>query len=305
MAFDSDVQDPRYAGLYGPAQPQTTLPPNEEFLDDWLVRTCELVDKYQPQLIWFDWWIEQPVFRPYLQRFAAYYYSRGAEWNRGVAINYKHQAFPEGTAVFDVERGQLADIRPLFWQTDTSVSKNSWGYVENQDYKTVDSLVDDLVDIVSKNGALLLNIGPRPDGTIPEPEEEILLGIGRWLAVNGEAIYGTRPWRIFGEGPTQVVTGSFSDTKRGAFTSRDIRFTTRDDTLYAIVLAWPDNGTVTIKSLADDSGLVGRPIEKIELLGYPESLRWTRDAHGLTVEMPTQQPCDHAFALRISPAERE
>jgi alpha-L-fucosidase len=304
MAFDSDVQDPRYAGLYGPAQPQT-LAPNEEFLDDWLVRTCELVDRYQPQLIWFDWWIEQPVFRPYLQRFAAYYYNRGAEWNRGVAINHKHRAFPEGTAVFDVERGQLADIRPLFWQTDTSVSKNSWGYVENQDYKTVDSLVDDLVDIVSKNGALLLNVGPRPDGTIPEPEEEILLGIGRWLAVNGEAIYGTRPWRIFGEGPTRVVAGSFGDTKHEAFTSRDIRFTTRGEVLYAIALAWPDNGTLTIKSLADDCGLFRHPIAKVELLGHPKSLRWTRDAHGLTVEMPPQQPCDHAFALRISPAERQ
>jgi alpha-L-fucosidase len=304
MAFDSDVQDPRYAGLYGPAQPQT-LPPNEEFLDDWLVRTCELVDKYQPQLIWFDWWIEQPIFRPYLQRFAAYYYNRGVEWHRGVAINYKHQAFPEGTAVFDVERGQLADIRPLFWQTDTSVSKTSWGYVENQDYKTVDSLVNDLVDIVSKNGALLLNIGPRPDGTIAEPEEEILLGIGRWLAVNGEAIYGTRPWRVFGEGPTRVVAGSFADTKREAFTSRDIRFTTRGEVLYAIALAWPDDGAVTIKSLADDSGLFQRSIAKVELLGHPESLRWTRDAHGLTVEMPPQQPCDHAFALRISPAERQ
>jgi alpha-L-fucosidase len=304
MTFDSDVQDPRFAGLYGPAQPQT-LPPNEEFLDDWLVRTCELVDKYQPQLIWFDWWIEQPIFRPYLQRFAAYYYNRGAEWNRGVAINHKHQAFLEGTAVFDVERGRLADIRPLFWQTDTSVSKNSWGYVENQDYKTVDSLVDDLVDIVSKNGALLLNIGPRPDGTIPEPEEEILLGIGRWLAVNGEAIYGTRPWRVFGEGPTQMVAGSFGDTKRAAFTSRDIRFTTRSEVLYAIALAWPDNGTVTIKSLANESGLFQRSIEKVELLGHPESLRWTRDANGLTIEMPPHRPCEHAFALRISPAQRE
>jgi len=137
IKFDSDVQDARYASLYGPAQPKT-LPPNEEFLDDWLARTCELVDKYQPQLIWFDWWIEQPIFRPYLQQFAAYYYNRGVQWKRGVAINYKHDAFPEGTAVFDIERGQLTDMRPYFWQTDTSASKNSWGYVQNQDYKPLD-----------------------------------------------------------------------------------------------------------------------------------------------------------------------
>src|SRR5947208_10061588 len=125
MKFPSDVQDAHYSGLYGPAQPEKGSPPDKAFLDDWLARTCELVDKYQPQLVWFDWWIEQPVFHPYLQRFAAYYYNRGAEWKRGVAINYKNEAFPVQTAVFDVERGQLAGIRPHFWQTDTSISTNS------------------------------------------------------------------------------------------------------------------------------------------------------------------------------------
>jgi len=300
MAFDADVQNARYADLYGPAQSEA-LPPNEAFLDDWLARTCELVDKYQPQLVWFDWWIEQPIFQPYLQRFAAYYYNRGADWQRGVAINYKHDAYPQGTAVFDVERGQLDDIRPRFWQTDTAVAKNSWGYVENQDYKTVDDLVDDLVDIVSKNGALLLNIGPRPDGIIPQEEQELLLGIGRWLTVNGEAIYGTRPWKIFGEGPTQVVGGSFTDTKRASFTAEDIRFTTRGDTLYAIALAWPDTGTVTITSLSSTSGLFMREIATIEVLGSQEEVHWMRDARGLTVDLPVQKPCEHAIALRISP----
>ena len=123
-------------------------------------------------------------------------------------------SFPDTAGVLDIERGQLAAIRPLFWQTDTSVSKNSWGHVADQQYKTVDSIVDDLVDIVSKNGSLLLNIGPRADGTIPEPEQEMLRQIGRWLDVNGEAIYGTRPWAIFGEGPTTVVEGPFGDEKR-------------------------------------------------------------------------------------------
>jgi alpha-L-fucosidase len=300
MQFDSDVRDPRYAGLYAPAQPET-LPPNEVFLDDWLARTCELVDKYQPQLVYFDWWIEQPIFQPYLQQFAAYYYNRGAQWGRGVAIDYKHQAFPEGAAVFDVERGQLSDIRPRFWQSDTAISKNSWGYVSRQDYKTVDVVIGDLVDIVSKNGALLLNIGPRPDGTIPEPEEQFLLDMGNWLLVNGEAIYGTRPWKICGEGPTQVVDGSFNDTKRSAFTSQDIRFTTHGDTLYAIVLAWPESGSVTIQSLASTSALYPHAIGKVELMGASEVLNWTRDRSGLVITMPERKPCDHAFAFRISP----
>src|SRR5260370_19506890 len=140
MKFPSDVQDPRYAGLYGPARPEKGEPPNEEFLNDWLARTCELVDKYHPQLVWFDWWIEQPVFQPYLQKFGSYYYNRGAEWNKGVAINYKFGSFPDKAAVLDIERGQLASIRPFFLQTDTAVSKNSVGFTKNHDYKNAEDI---------------------------------------------------------------------------------------------------------------------------------------------------------------------
>jgi alpha-L-fucosidase len=305
--FDSDVRDPRYAGLYGPAQPappefhdpQSATRPSKEYLDDWMARTCELVDKYQPQLIWFDWWIENAAFAPYLPRFAAYYYNRGAQWGRGVAINHKYAAFPPGAAVFDIERGQVASIYPRFWQNDTSVSKNSWGYVENHDYKTVDSLVDDLVDVVSKNGALLLNIGPRPDGSIPEEEQRILTEIGDWLEVNGEAIYGTRPWRVFGEGPTEVSEGAFTDTKRAAFTGQDIRFTTKGDALYAIALAWPGE-QLTIRSLGTAAGLLDQAIANVELLGHAGPLTWQPREHGLTIALPERPPCQHAFAFKIT-----
>ena len=300
MQFDSDVQDPRYADFYGPAQPRGTQP-HEAYLQNWLARTCELVDKYEPQLVWFDWWIEEPAFEPYLRKFAAHYYNRGLAWERGVAINYKHSAFPEGTAVYDVERGQLTDTRPLFWQTDTSISKNSWGYVEEQAYKTATAIIGDLVDIVSKNGALLLNIGPRADGTIPEPEEEILLEIGRWLALNGEAIYGTRPWKVYGEGPTDVVGGSFADTKRKAYTAKDIRFTTKGDVLYAIVLGWPERGRVAIQSLASGLKLHTREIGAVEMLGVQEPLEWSQGVRGLWVKMPPERPCEHAYVLRITP----
>jgi len=306
--FDSDVQDPAYADFYGPAMPQPSgalqerdsVPrPDAAFLEDWLARCCELVDKYRPQLFWFDWWIRQIVFQPYLQRFAAYYYNRGLEWGKGVAINYKLDAFPEKAAVLDIERGQLKDIRPLLWQNDTSVSKNSWGYIQHHDYKEPTSIIHDLADVVSKNGALLLNVGPRPDGTIPEPEQAILLEIGRWLAINGEAIYGTRPWKVYGEGPTEVYEGGFTDTKRSAFTPADVRFTTRGDTLYAIVLGWPADGVAKIQWLRADSPLYPGPIRGVELLGAEQPVEWTRDHAGLKVQLPAQKPHGAAFVLKI------
>ena len=226
------------------------------------------------------------------------------EWNKGVAINYKKhggESFPDRAGVLDIERGQLAAIRPYFWQTDTSVSKNSWGYVTNQDYKTVDSIVDDLIDIVSKNGSLLLNIGPKPDGTIPEPEQQMLRAIGKWLAVNGEAIYGTRPWTVFGEGPTAVVEGPFADTKRQAFTPRDVRFTKKGN-----------------DALRDSPGVAGgrarhhhvagdwrteRALARLRTCRSSDRRRrssWTRDASGLHVTLPSTAPSDYAAALRLT-----
>jgi alpha-L-fucosidase len=310
MTFDSDVRDPRFSGLYGPAQSEH-MPPNEQFLEDWLVRCCEIVDKYEPQLFWFDWWIEQPVFAPYLQQFASYYYNRGQQWRRGVAINYKHKAFPTGTAVLDIERGQLAAIRDEFWQTDTAVAKNSWGFTENNEYKQAADIIGDLVDIVSKNGALLLNIGPRAAGTIPDDDRRILLEIGDWLRVYGEAIYGTRPWRRFGEGPTEVVEGSFADTKRQPFTSADIRFTTRsniDDgattpALYATALALPPDRVIRIRALGECSPDFSGTIERVELptgvMREIVPLEWRQTADALEVMLPGTLPVQHAVGIRI------
>ncbi len=296
--FDSDVQDDRWRGLYGPAQPKDSVP-TAEFMDDWLARSCEIVDKYRPSVFWFDWWIEEAFWAPYIRRFAAYYYNRAAEWGEGVAINYKHQAFAPGTAVFDVERGQLSDMNPVFWQTDTSVSKNSWGYIDNHDYKTADAIIGDLIDIVSKNGAMLLNIGPRADGTIPEHEQQMLRDIGAWLTVNGEAIYDTRPWKISGEGPTEVVGGSFNDTKRDGFTAQDVRFTRKGDTLYAIAMGSPDDGSLSIKALAEKSVNSLHAIHSVELLGSTQAVEWTRDADGLHIKLVGAPPTPTALAFRI------
>ena len=303
MYFESDVRDPRFADLYGPAVNKRTSeaqaePPTKEFLDDWLLRSCEIVDKYRPEVLYFDWWICQPVFQPYLKTFAAYYYNRGVEWKKQVAINFKEWegiSYPRGAGVFDMERGAAADIQPALWQTCTSVSRNSWGYITNHIYKDTGEIVDELVDVVSKNGTMLLNIGPKADGTIPEREQQMLREIGAWLKINGEAIYGTRPWIKFGEGPTQTAAGSFTDkAEKKAFTAEDFRFTTKGKTLYAIALAWPENRSLVVKSLA------GMHPKRVELLGYKGKLQWEQTNEGLVIKLPEKAPSDFAVTLKIS-----
>ena len=294
----SDVQDPAFADFYGPAMPETT-PPDEKFLDDWLVRCAELVDLYQPQVLWFDWWIEQAVFAPYRRRFAAYYYNRAHAWGQGVALNDKNEAYPTSAAVFDVERGQLADIRSYYWQTDTAVGKKSWSHVVDEEYKTPESIIHDLVDMVSKNGCLLLNVGPHADGTILEEDQCILRTIGAWLTVNGEAVYGTRPFRAYGEGPTSVVEGSFKDTERAAFTPEDIRFTTKAGHLFATVLADP-GATVRIRSLGTTMNLEPRTVRRVELLGHPGELPFEATLDGLVVTLPPERARVSALSLKLS-----
>jgi len=299
--FPSDVQDPKYASFYGPAHAGITPGKDEKghpdpaYLDDWLARTTEIVQKYKPEIIYFDWWIEQPEFQPYLKRFAAFYYNDAAARHSTAIINAKNKTFPPGTAIFDIERGVSDTIRPMLWQTDTSVSNKSWGYIEDDTFKSPQTIVWQLADIVSKNGNLLLNVGPRPDGTIPDPIQHILREVGAWLKVNGEGIYGTRPWTVYGEGPTRAAAGSFHDGK-DQYTPEDLRFTKKGTNLYAIALAWPTSGTLTIHTTTKQAA----PAKDVTLLGSNTKLKWTQDATGLTIHLPQQPIGTLAYTFRIA-----
>jgi alpha-L-fucosidase len=305
----SDVNDPQYAAFYGPAHNWLSapwgVPLNDDFTylssawaDDWLARSAELVEKYHPDIVYFDWWIGQASIRPNLTKFAAFYYNSSLKYGDHVGvINYKDYAMQEHSAVLDLERGQLGDIRPLYWQTDTSVSNKSWGYIKDDTFKSPEFVVHQLIDIVSKNGNLLLNIGPLSDGTIPDEVQQVLLDVGAWLNVNGESIYGTRPWRIYGEGPTKVAAGSFHDTDTTRYTAEDFRFTTKGDVLYAIGLGWPTNGEAVIHSLASAVG--NEHVRSVILLGIDAKLQFEQRADGLRMRLPDQAPGKYAYALRI------
>ncbi len=308
--FNSDVNDPKYAAFYGPAQlngadhgdvgdlTHDFTYVSTAFRDDWLARSAEIVEKYHPDLIYFDWWVGQSDFRSYLERFATFYYDSAAANHQQVVLFSKLSNMAEHSATLDVERGGLGDIRPLAWQTDTSLSNESWGYVENDTYKTPLVVVQQLADVVSKNGNLLMNVGPRPDGTIPDGAAQTLLGVGRWLKVNGDAIYGTRPWRQFGEGPTKFEAGQFHDTANQPYTAEDFRFTTKGDTLYAIEMAWPKQGEAVVHALGSVPG--SRDVATVQLLGGGQPLAFEQHADGLHIHVPSTAPGEYAYVYRIT-----
>ncbi|MDR2543590.1 MAG: alpha-L-fucosidase [Treponema sp.] len=310
--YDSDINDPQYEDFYGKqidCENDDTYNiyirfPPKEHCENWLMRICELAEKYQPQIIYFDWWIHNMGWKPYIKKFAAFYYNSAKKWGKEVAINYKHNAFAYNSAVFDVERGHLAEIRPRLWQTCTAAAKNSWCYTKNNDFKNPVTIVGDLVDIVSKNGVLLLNIGPKADGSICDEDRSILLSVGDWLEKNGEGIYETTYWQSYGEGPTQVVEGAFKDVKRAQFTSEDFRFTWKNGILYAFVLKYPQNGKILITTLKKDAELQSKnnfDIKEVRVLGFPNKVSFSRETSGLLInvegEIKTEYPV--GFSIQI------
>lgn len=204
--------------------------------------------------------------------------------------------------VQDMERKRLSTIEPFPWQTDTCIG--AWHYRRDLKYKSVGDKVGDLIDIVSKNGNMLLNIPMRGDGTIDEAAERFLDGFTQWMEINSEGIYGTRPWVVYGEGPSthtiRQSDGSIKDSDQVAYTAQDIRFTQKGKALYAFLLAWPAEGRVVIQSLNAGSTVPAEQIQAIRLLGTAGELAWHQDEWGLHVHLPPQKPCDHAYTLQIA-----
>ncbi len=271
----NDLYDPQWQDFYSVADRSDAA--CEKFLESWVAQNEELIDQYQPDILWFDNGVNRREFDAIKLKIAAYYYNRAATWGKEVSLSTKDHAYLAGSYL-DFERGSRApkELTDYPWFVDEPVLYR-FGYTEGSPIAKAVNVVRLLADCTSKNGGLMLNISPKADGTIPDDQQNLLREIGAWLDVNGEAIYGTRPWTKFAEGK--------------------IRFTTKGKTLYAITTEWPANG-ISIASLSTTNS-VGK-ISGVELLGHKSALKFTQDENGLRVELPTQKPCDHAWTLKIS-----
>jgi alpha-L-fucosidase len=283
----------------------TEAPPanNPEFTRKWFLRCQDLLDQYKPDLLYFDNIGELPLGQAGLD-IVSYFYNASTRWHgkNQAVVNVKGINAPRRSGIVeDYERGASNIIEPAPWQTDTCIG--DWHYrrslFDQHRYKTVATVARMLIDIVSKNGNLLLSIPVRGNGTIDADELAFLEGMAKWIAVNGEGIYGTRPWKIPAEGAARSGGGMFNEGRTN-YTAADVRFTTKGDTLYAFLMGWPGQTPAVIKALATNSPqLQGRKIGQVALLGHNGKLDWKQDETGLTVTMPPQPPCEHAFALKI------
>lgn len=320
-----DTSDPAYAGLYGeahntewgsekrylaePVRWNSSLDgvidkqwaeqdlPSKAFHEKWLTKLQEIVDGYMPDYIWFDFGISF-INDLYQRKFLTYYREMAEKCGKDIAVSYKWNHLPVGAGLIDLEQGRFGEATYHDWITDTTVDAGeAWGYMENAEYKSAKSLIHYLIDNVSKNGYLLLNVGPKPDGSIPEEAKKVLLDMGKWLEVNGEAIYDTNPWRIAEEGPTKMLSaGAFSEMDDVEYTERDIRYTIHDNNIYATALGEIKDQVVLNKVFPM---VYEEEIENIQLLGDGQKLEWRREGDKLIVSTKNVEKNAIANVLKI------
>ena len=301
-----DGTDPAYADLYHPFpkdQPIPTQAMSRVAPDSWKLlyfrRIQDLIDNYQPDLLYTDGGIP---FGYWGYRLVSHYYNTIAKAHggkvEGIYTSKTAADCENGTCVLDLERGVANEIKPHPWQTDTCIG--DWHYKKGQKYKTPKLVIDMLCDIVSRNGNLMLNF-PLPNSGALDPEElKVLDGITRWMAVNSEGIYGTRPWKISGNpaAPPAGAQGGFNERNRKELTANDVRFTSKGNVIYAFVMGWPEREAVVPALAMGGAQGVGK-IRSVELLGHKGKVTFAQDASALKVEMPPERPADHAITLKI------
>ena len=291
------TNDPNLKMLYG----QQTKEKNEQF---WLAKLKEIIDNYKPDIIWQDFNLHV-ISEPILLQFLSYYYNKALDWDKEVVATYK-DALNTNCAVLDYERGGPIDITVNYWLTDDAISSSSWCYTNGIGYYSKKQILHGFLDRISKNGNLLLNISPKADGTIPQEQKDVLLAMGAWLRKYGEAVYATRAWVKYGEGPTKMgaAHGVFTAPVEG--TAKDVRYTRSKDnaTLYAILLGWEeDQQKMVLKSLSSNRiDLTG--LKSVELIngetGKYLSLTFKQDSEGLIIGLPKRSFEEMAYVLKFN-----
>lgn len=314
---EADVYDPANEKFYGPALPLETNRyhpyryPDAAFVKTWKEKIVEVIDNYQPDVMYFD---SRAFIIDEAARFEiAEHFYRNETGKDGI-LTYKQEDFPEGVGVYDIECGRFSAPKPFVWQSDDRLEDNiTWCMVQEPKYKSSQMMIHQLCDIVSKNGNLLLNVGPYADGSFHPEAVRILSEIGDWLKQNGEAIYETRPFAIAAEGPTvvedadydidkiqkQVDEGGAADVHSNGLTGQDFRFTTHGDVIYTICMGWPEEGRYHIRTLREN-GVFNKSINSVTMIGSDEKLEWHRDGEALHVKVPSAKPCESAYVLKIN-----
>lgn len=298
-SYAFDAADGKNKDLYCEPHDELT-PPTREFLDNWLAKVDEVVNKYEPDMIWFDMGFGWLIPDEYQIKMFANYYNWAAKKGKNVAVFHKAEKTQRYTGIIDFERGRASEQTTYPWLTDTSLGP--WFHDPSHNYYETNQLIDIFIDIISKNGCMLLNVGPKVDGTIPEKAKKMLAEIGDWIKVNGEGVFETRPWKVFGEGPTRLSkSSSFNEKKDFYYTAKDIRFTRSKDnkTVYAFLLDWPETPTFSISSFNTKNGLTADKISKVSLLGSNENITFTEKAGSILVTLPKVKPCEHAFCFKF------
>lgn len=291
------TDDTELQKLYG----QQGKEKNEAF---WLSKHKEIIDNYKPDIIWQDFNLHV-LSQPLLLEFLAYYYNKAIEWDKDVVATYK-DGLNTKCAVLDYERGGPPDITDNYWLTDDAISSSSWCYTEGIGYYSKKQVLHGFLDRISKNGNLLLNISPEADGTIPQGQKEILLAMGEWLKKYGEAVYSTRAWVKFGEGPTLMGSGHGVFTAPAEGTDRDVRYTRSKDnsTLYAILLGWTEaQKEIILTSLSSDR-IDLKKLKSVDLIngasGKYLSLDFRQDEEGLKIDLPERTFEEMAYVLKLN-----
>ncbi len=297
-----DGANPEYQDLYHPKTADDDfgwLTNNLENQKDWLGKITELIDLYQPDLLYSD---SELPFGEIGRTMLAHYYNQDMAKNKGkLEAVYNCKLRPsQGRWVQDVERGALDSISPFPWQTDTSIG--DWYYRTGQKYMTGTEVIQMLIDIVSKNGNLLLNVVQTPEGDLEQDVLNILDEIAAWIPANGEGIYETRPWKVYGEGPGMVKNqekGHFGGVKDvRPYEAGDIRFTSKGETVYAFCMMKPTNG-IQITSLGKNSKLCGKTVSSVKMLGCKEKLSWKQEGDALVINQPSKLPDWQVVALKV------